>query len=71
MAEHKLYETGRDREAIALTCSKCQANARFMFADAGVTDNGGAMTVSIELQDKWLGVDCPVADPAPVEPETK
>lgn len=57
---HDLIFAGEDHEAIALRCVKCQANARFLKTDEGVAttaDNG--YTVSQDLQDKWLGAECP------------
>lgn len=58
---HDLIHAGEDHEAIALRCKKCQANARFLKEDEGVAAvEGGGFTVSQELQDKWLGAECPV-----------
>lgn len=65
MANHKNFVESVDQEAVTLKCSKCQANARFLLADPGVTKAGKEISVSLELQDQWLGADCPVEDQEP------
>lgn len=65
MANHSNYVESVDQEAVALKCSKCQANARFLLSDPGVAKAGKEIHVSLELQDKWLGADCPVEDQEP------
>ncbi len=65
MANHSVFIESLDHEAVTLKCRKCQANARFLLTEEGVTKAGKEITVSLELQDKWLGADCPVEDEDP------
>lgn len=62
MADHNLVMNGSDGEAVSLRCTKCQANARFLLSEPGVSVDGPEAVVPVELQDKWLGADCPVEE---------
>lgn len=58
---HDVIFGGQDNEAVEIRCKKCQANARFLIGTDAVPAEGGGFTVTQELQDQWLGSECPAA----------